>query len=72
MRYVKLCVLHDFTLFPDKVLPVKSSLLMLKENPSGRFEIFHGWIGVFRCASYQGQRIIPVLRKMVSVTNKTK
>ena len=71
MRYVKLCVLHDFTLFPDKVLPVKSSLLMLKENPSGRFEIFHGWIGVFRCASY-GTENNPELRKMVSVTNKTK
>ena len=41
-----------FTLFPDKLLPVKSSLLMLKENPSGRFELFHGWIGVFRCARY--------------------
>ena len=65
MRYVKLCVLHDFTLFPDKVLPVKLSLLMLKENPSGRFEIFHG--PGLECLAVQamGQRIIPVLRKMV-------
>ena len=36
------------TLFPDRVLPVKSSLLINNENSFGRFEIFHGWIGVLR------------------------
>ena len=39
--------IYSFTLFPDNVLPVTSSVLMLKENLSGRFGIFHGWIGVF-------------------------
>ena len=41
------------TLFPDRVLPVKSSLLMNNENSFGRFGMFHGWSGVLRCASYK-------------------
>ena len=44
----KLC-----TLFPDRVLPVKSSLMINNENSFGRFGMFHGWIGVFSCASYK-------------------
>ena len=28
-----MCVISAFTLFPNNVLPVMSSLLMLKENP---------------------------------------
>ena len=32
-----MCAIYAFTLFSDNVLPVKSALLMLKENPSGRF-----------------------------------
>ena len=39
--------IYSFTLFPDNVLPVTSSVLMLKENLSGRFGIFHGSIGIF-------------------------
>ena len=64
--------LYSFTLFPDNVLPVMSSVLMLKENLSGRFGIFHGWIGVFHCASYRAENNNPELKKMVSVTKKTK
>ena len=48
------------TLFPDRVLPVKSSLLINNENCVGRFGMFHGWIGVFLCASYK--TAIPKLR----------
>ena len=55
--------LYSFTLFPDNVLPVMSSVLMLKENLSGRFGIFHGWIGVFHCASYRTENNNPVLKK---------
>ena len=39
------------TLFPDSVLPVISSLLIDKVNSFGRFGMFHGCIGVSRCAS---------------------
>ena len=45
--------IYAFTLFPDKLLPVTSSLLMHKENPSARFRIFHGLIRVFRCANHR-------------------
>ena len=55
--------LYSFTLFPHNVLPVTSSVLMLKENLSGRFGIFHGWIGVFHCASYRTENNNPVLKK---------
>ena len=55
--------IYSFTLFPDNVLPVTSSVLMLKENLSGRFGIFHGWIGVFHCASYRTENNNPVLKK---------
>ena len=55
--------IYSFTLFPDNVLPVMSSVLMLKENLSGRFGIFHGWIGVFHCASYRTENNNPVLKK---------
>ena len=33
-----MCAIYAFTLFPDNVLPVTPSLLMLKENPSRRLE----------------------------------
>ena len=52
-----------FTLFPDKFAAFKSSLLMLKENPSGRLGIFHRWIGVFQCANYRTGNNNPVLKK---------
>ena len=55
--------IHSFTLFPENVLPVTSSVLMLKENLSGRFGIFHGWIGVFHGASYRTENNNPVLKK---------
>ena len=49
--------IYSFTLFPDNVLPVTSSVLMLKENLSGRFGIFHGWIASFTVQAIE-QRII--------------
>ena len=64
--------IYSFTLFPDNVLPVTSSVLMLKENLSETFGLFHGWIGVFHCASYRTENNNPELKKMVSVTKKTK
>ena len=57
-----MCAIYAFTLFPNNVLPVTSSLLMLKENPSRRLEILHGWTGVFQCASSRTE-IVPVLKK---------
>ena len=36
---------------------------MLKENLSGRFGIFHGWIGVFHCPSYRTENNNPVIKK---------
>ena len=32
-------------------------------NPPGRLGIFHGWIGVFHCASYRTENKNPVLKK---------
>ena len=58
-----MCAIYALTLFPDNVLPVTSSLSMLKENPSGRLGIFHGWIGVFHCATYRTENNNPVLKK---------
>ena len=58
-----MCAIYAFTLFPGNVLPVTSSLLMLKENPSGRLGIFHRWIGVFQCANYRTGNNNPVLKK---------
>ena len=55
--------IYSFTLFPDNVLPVTSSVLMLKENLSETFGLFHGWIGVFHCASYRTENNNPVLKK---------
>ena len=55
--------IYSFTLFPENVLPVTSPVLMLKENHSGRFGIFHGWIGVFHRASYRTENNNPVLKK---------
>ena len=69
--FLFMCAIYAFTLFPDNVLPVTSSLLMLKENPSRRLEIFHGWTGVFQCASSRTENS-SCAKKMVSVTNKTK
>ena len=44
----KLC-----TLFPDRVLPVMSSLLINNENSFGRLGRFHWCIGVSSWASYK-------------------
>ena len=32
-------------------------------KPPGRLGIFHGWIGVFHCASYRTENNNPVLKK---------
>jgi len=58
----KLC-----TLFPDRVLPVKSSLLINNENSFGRFGMSHGWIGVFPCASYK--TAIPRVRSKITIVS---
>ena len=42
------------------------SLLTNNENSFGRFGMFHGWIGVFRCASYK--TAIPKVRSKYNVT----
>ena len=64
--------IYFFTLFPDNVLPVTSSVLMLKENLSGRFGIFHGWIGVFHSVQAIEQRIIILCLKNGFSHNKDK
>ena len=58
-----MCVISAFTLFPNNVLPVMSSLFDAQRKPTGRLGIFHGWIGVFHCASYRTENNNPVLKK---------
>ena len=57
-----MCVISAFTLFPNNVLPVTSSLLMLKESPLEDLE-YSMDIGVFHCASYRTENNNPVLKK---------